>query len=40
MIELMDDTLQLMAKAGGPGCEKEINRLVPLFNLTARTRAP
>lgn len=38
--ELMDETLYLMARAGGPGTEKEINRLVPLYNLTARTRAP
>lgn len=38
--ELMDETLVILARAGGPGTEKEINRLVPLYNLTARTRAP
>lgn len=32
LVELMDDTLHMMARCGGPGAAQEINRLVPLYH--------
>ena len=36
LVELMDETMVLMARCGGPDAVREINRVVPLFHLPPR----